>query len=205
MFTKKCEYCGQPFSKGSKANTKRHRFCSLKCFGQHLREKHKRHCLYCGKEISRRHRQTKYCSRACFAKAHTVPPQTFTCIQCGEGFTIKLQPSRAGQRKFCSQQCHYEWMCGENSPNWHGGRESYYGPNWPAQRRATRKRDNYTCRICSTTENSIEREMDVHHVIPIDAFEPQQWEEANCLDNLITLCHSCHLKVHNSGFKLPPK
>jgi DEAD/DEAH box helicase domain-containing protein len=91
-----------------------------------------------------------------------------------------------------------------------------YGPNWPRQRDLTRARDGYRCQNCGTPENG--RAHNVHHKIPFRAFAhpsvpPQRsrgsrdrglrerassdvsFEQANQLDNLITLCSPCHRRA----------
>jgi DEAD/DEAH box helicase domain-containing protein len=88
-----------------------------------------------------------------------------------------------------------------------------YGPDWPRIRLAVRTRDGFRCQVCGTPENG--REHDVHHKIPFRAFlhEPPVMpldlalndrapaaekvrmlaiQNANRLDNLITLCPTCH-------------
>jgi DEAD/DEAH box helicase domain-containing protein len=71
-----------------------------------------------------------------------------------------------------------------------------YGPSWPAARKAARERDSYRCRQCGAPQRE-EREHDVHHVRPFREFgfipgENHNDRLANDLENLITLCPSCH-------------
>ena len=74
-----------------------------------------------------------------------------------------------------------------------------YGPNWLAQRDAARERDGHQCRQCGATARSGNR-LDVHHITPFRAFayapgENQNYLLANRLENLITLCATCHRHV----------
>ncbi len=80
-----------------------------------------------------------------------------------------------------------------------------YGPEWPAQRDAARARDGYRCQWCGAAEQP-GRQHDVHHKIPLRAFvaDPRlrqglppelAWQAANRLDNLVTLCPSCHRRA----------
>jgi len=69
-----------------------------------------------------------------------------------------------------------------------------YGPDWPRIRLAVRTRDGFRCQVCGTPESG--REHDVHHRIPFKAFTSAV--EANRLDNLITLCSSCHRKAEQN-------
>ncbi len=69
-----------------------------------------------------------------------------------------------------------------------------YGLDWPRIRLAVRKRDGFRCQVCGVPESG--REHDVHHKIPFKAFTSAV--EANRLDNLITLCSSCHRKAEQN-------
>ncbi|MDY6877683.1 MAG: DEAD/DEAH box helicase [Chloroflexota bacterium] len=77
-----------------------------------------------------------------------------------------------------------------------------YGPNWPAQRDATRARDNFRCRQCGTPERE-NRQHDVHHITPFRAFgyvpgDNDLYKLANRLENLITLCPACHHRIERT-------
>jgi DEAD/DEAH box helicase domain-containing protein len=66
-----------------------------------------------------------------------------------------------------------------------------YGANWKAQKEAARERDEYTCQNCGVVEDG--RAHDVHHKVPFRAFPG--FEEANRLENLASLCPSCHRRT----------
>ena len=63
-----------------------------------------------------------------------------------------------------------------------------YGPDWSKIRDRVRARDKYTCQVCGAVETN--RQHDVHHKTPFRAFTSSA--EANRLENLTTLCPSCH-------------
>jgi len=69
-----------------------------------------------------------------------------------------------------------------------------YGSDWPRIRLAVRTRDGFRCQVCGAAEGG--REHDVHHKIPFRSFT--SIAEANRLDNLITLCSSCHRNVEQN-------
>lgn len=77
-----------------------------------------------------------------------------------------------------------------------------YGPDWPRIRLAVRTRDGFRCQVCGAPENDpstelrASRQHDVHHKIPFKAFTSAA--DANRLDNLITLCPSCHRNVEQN-------
>ena len=77
---------------------------------------------------------------------------------------------------------------GEKNPYWKGGYEPYYGPNWEEQRIKALERDGHRCRVCGVNKGKL----DVHHIVPFRNFGRRHYLKANTLDNLITLCISCH-------------
>ncbi|MDH7473973.1 MAG: DEAD/DEAH box helicase [Anaerolineae bacterium] len=82
---------------------------------------------------------------------------------------------------------------------WVADLTGYRGPDWDTQRRRARERDGFRCQHCGAPEKP-DRQHDVHHLRPFREFNyvPGQNEaylEANRLENLITLCRSCHLRA----------
>jgi DEAD/DEAH box helicase domain-containing protein len=76
-----------------------------------------------------------------------------------------------------------------------------YGPDWGRIRDRVRARDRYQCQVCGTPEPDPSttlraRQHDVHHKIPFRSFATAA--EANRLENLTTLCNSCHRKVEQN-------
>lgn len=77
-----------------------------------------------------------------------------------------------------------------------------YGPSWPQAREAARARDGYQCRQCGAQERG-PRAHDVHHLRPFRDFgyvpgANRNDRIANELDNLITLCPSCHQRAETA-------
>jgi DEAD/DEAH box helicase domain-containing protein len=66
-----------------------------------------------------------------------------------------------------------------------------YGTDWDAIRERVRARDQYRCTGCGAREEN--RAHDVHHKIPFRAFASRA--DANRLENLTTLCHTCHRRA----------
>lgn len=83
---------------------------------------------------------------------------------------------------------------GELHHRWKGGGEPYYGEHWHEQRRKTLRRDGFKCRKCGINNEEhgekYEIGLDVHHIVPLREFDTR--ENANQLDNLVTLCRRCH-------------
>ncbi len=126
------------------------------------------------------------------------------CTQCGKTFDDKRheRPRKLGAGIFfCSQLCSHIYRSGPNNHRWVGGRVPYYGPDWRRIRKAARKRDGNTC--CRCHKKARNRAHDVHHLKAVNTFaEPN---DANTMDNVVTLCAPCHRAVEDRGidFKLP--
>lgn len=113
---------------------------------------------------------------------------TLTCEICGDEFDVK--PSHVENRVTCSHECRglLRHQRGD------GKRDKYYGPNWPKQAEKARERDGRACRICDMDEDehlaAYGKKNPVHHIVKFDKFE--SYEQANRLDNLVTVCNVCH-------------
>jgi len=77
-------------------------------------------------------------------------------------------------------------------------RPNDYGPNWATQRRLALERDNHRCRTCGASgEESL---LHIHHIRPFREYgyvpgENENDKLANQLENLVTLCPSCHRRA----------
>lgn len=71
--------------------------------------------------------------------------------------------------------------------------QNNYGKTWDEIRSRVRRRDSFTCQMCGTAET--DRPHHVHHKIPFRNF--QSPEEANRLENLVTLCPACHRRAES--------
>ena len=197
--TRKCAECGNSFPVGS--SHKNQKYCSTTCRDNARSTKVHMPCSWCGAELLRYHYRAErfenaYCSKSCEKKhkrqisKYQVDVENLTCETCGAPLT--RCPSHVYSHNFCSEQCRTIWqrtsgyMDRENSPTWLGGHVDYRGPNWPTQRERALERDNYTCRNCGSTDS-----LQVHHDIPYQTF--RSYLAANHLDNLRTLCNTCHI------------
>lgn len=73
------------------------------------------------------------------------------------------------------------------------------GEDWDNIRRRVYRRDNHTCQRCGAKGGKEgDRRVVAHHVIP------KSEGGGDGLDNLITLCHRCHARVHPENAKLSP-
>jgi DEAD/DEAH box helicase domain-containing protein len=69
-----------------------------------------------------------------------------------------------------------------------------YGPQWEEIRQRVLRRDGDGCQVCGRT--GFGSVLHVHHIQPFRSFADR--ETANQLENLITLCPTCHRKAESS-------
>ena len=148
-------------------------------------------CQNCHQEFFakdyRENRKTKYCSRACRDKARSTRV-VLVCVQCGKEFERKKYMENWSQDRgpFCGFRCYGQWQ----STNSRGPSNPMYSPtstnrnawNWMQARSVAIQRDSEVCRECGSNHR-----LHVHHVGDTNNHE---------LDNLETLCASCHRKKH---------
>lgn len=93
-----------------------------------------------------------------------------------------------------------ERFSGEKSPNWKGGVKPEHArrldrAEWRRLRKVVYERDNWQCQDCKTkclntagSKKYPKRKIQAHHVIP------RRHGGLDVLENLVTLCMSCHHK-----------
>ena len=134
----------------------------------------------------------------------------FTCRYCGES---KLLPQSTvnyrGGKKYCSWECRWAAMRGENAPNYGGGQKmkGEGNPMWKGGvslerkgrsmmveqakwRRLVFSRDKYVCQRCGYDKG---KKINAHHKASWSEFPDKRFE----LSNGITLCKECHDWVHS--------
>lgn len=222
-----CENCKTKFFlKPSLANRPGKHFCCAKCANEYRKGKPGNKpktgeivkCDWCGEE----HYKNRYlienfkkhfCNEKCRKawekenafKGENNPKYNrikTNCSYCGKVLLLTPSAYNKSINHYCNMECmskdYIGKVYGENHPSWKGGyNKIYYGPNWKRIRKEVQERDNHTCQRCGITSEEIGHELPVHHIKPIRTFD--SWEEANVLDNLISLCPTCHGIVENSG------
>ena len=188
-----CDNCGLEFQK-YESKIGKHNFCCRECYSQyHSKDTPICICEICGKEFKgSKGNANRFCSRACYDKFHGIKNKERVCPTCGKIF-VAIQ----SEDKYCSQDCHlkqlHEYLKGENHPNWQGGksklndkRDSNDYKKW---RLAVYKRDGYKCCFCGSKIR-----LNAHHIKSWKNYPELRYN----LDNGITLCEKCHIKLHQT-------
>lgn len=210
-----CEVCDTEFNEfESRIATGRGRFCSREC--KHKSGREEITCEQCGQRVLRpRHRvdrsENQYCSRECnweyLRENKEAAPGweggakvTRPCDTCGG--TVTRDRSHFYGTVYCSNQCMSEGRKGERHHNWVPGTVTWYGENWFEQREKALERDNRQCVSCGISREEHRelhsRDLSVHHIDPIRNYrdgDELNFEAANELSNLITVCMPCHRKM----------
>jgi len=207
-----CRNCDEPFEL-YKSEVGERKYCSWDCHDEDTNERLA--CEWCGESFNCPQSEadrTRFCSVDCryswqgeqfSGQAHPMWNSVeLVCPECGDAFMVPA--CEAENRKHCSKECYVEWQkqrTGADVPNWSGGHEEYYGPGWRRKRLRALRRDQARCQVCGMTDpehrRSTGRALNVHHITPLREFRSDgevRYGEANKLDNLLTLCSSCHKK-----------
>jgi len=140
-------------------------------------------------------------------------PAEVECSNCGKKLERKPCVAEDYDNFYCSRECQSEHkskiLRGENHPRWKGGVRISYGPNWKEQRQKRIERDNSSCAICGMSNGEHKQvhgcELHVHHIQPAMNFLQDgnmiDYERANRLENLITLCYKCHGRWEGVGLR----
>lgn len=195
-----CSVCGNIFN-GRYPNTK---YCSEMC----RKNMYVIKCKVCDKKFRSQSSGAQYCSSECMK----IPTTEVICECCNKTF----KRSSTSILRTCSDECrkiseknrykkekktktltksNYKYMViftvkeiiqkGIEARDSFGISRNYHVDGFTSVKRVeTEKRDNYTCRVCGK-KNSLE----VHHIIKVIHGGNSD------LDNLITLCRSCHRAI----------
>lgn len=225
-----CDECGRQYSMNpTEAESYDKHFCDNECKGEwqsknRSGEEHPNwgrvtvQCENCGDDVEKKPsvaelRENHFCDHDCFAEWHSeqmsgeknpnYDRRSIECTHCGE--TIQRAEWAISEWNFCDDDCRREhWSerySGDGNPNWQGGSEHKYGYYWPEQRDKALERDGYECVICGEGRDETGHRPDVHHIVPLSAFNSPR--PAHQLGNLITLCKRHHQLAEHGSIEPP--
>lgn len=162
-------------------------------------------CKKCGREFEAYpSSHQKFCSRACYSVYRCTLPKErqhnwrggkkdIPCPICQRVFQVWPWRLKKKQTLFCSYKCRSIWysqnFSGNKSPQWIDGKSlEPYPPEFNyAIKQPIRNRD-VVCQLCGKPKTN--RRHDVHHV--------NYRKNDQRSENLILLCHSCHVKTNHN-------
>lgn len=207
-----CAVCGQIFD-ASKRNRGKgiHRYCGKACRqradnARHYRRRRPvrtqteltRRCVICGVGFVAdiHHPAALACSVKCNQarmdslrrreRAKNTNLSERACEECGSLYTP--HPISAQKQRFCSKRCQNRVMQRRHkrTPDKHRRLKTV---EWRNASAAAKDRDSGKCRLCG---NEAKR-LSVHHIF--NRTEEEMHDHA--LENLLSLCGSCHYKIHD--------
>lgn len=207
-----CAVCDQEFDANKRNRGKGiHKYCSSKCrqtadSRRHYRrrdspkteEELRRVCVICETTFvtDSHHPEALTCSVKCSqarmdrtrreARSKNKNMVQRACEECGELYTPNFH--QAHRQKYCSTRCQNRVMQKRRRRK-EGYSKRFGTAAWQRARKEALERDGHKCRMCSGAGGR----MHVHHL-----FHRTEAEENNhVLDDLLTLCGSCHRKMHD--------
>jgi len=166
MYT--CYTCGEEFERRKcDVETVEKPVCSLECRKQVLSEAHS------GKN------------------SHKYKESFVNCSECGKEIEVQPVKLETQENYFCDQSCYGEWLSKHNYGEAHHQYKSdkknkrlYETKRWKVTAAKALERDNGECQFCFTDDQLV-----VHHIHPVNDGGAKY-----DINNLVTLCRSCHMK-----------
>jgi len=142
-------------------------------------------CIQCGEEFYRRPSDgnKRFCSSKCFDASRRTNQRTIRrCTTCSIDFEYIEKPHSNSSGKYCSQECR-----DSDYVNWFQGKpaKGAFRSRWHTIRRRHLETGDIHCRL----QDDCKGRLEVHHI------EPLRSGENNSPTNLMTVCHSCHVKM----------
>lgn len=179
-------------------------YCGSDCACNHFNEKAGKlgsFCLTCG--LKNLNHQDRYCSQRCLlemrekrrAKTRSRYP-TCICPQCNTPFVNPW-----GYKTFCGRKCadaaHAFKMMSTGNPGWRNGmfplrQQKHSAKAFRLAKPKILEMDRRECAVCDST-----KELEVHHI----SLNPSD----NRFSNLVTMCATCHMKLHGGERSKPKK
>jgi len=163
---------------------KKQKYCSTECAHLADRSRVLLTCQQCNKsfeEKTKRAHSRRYCSWACWQKAHAAP--TCKCQQCGRDFKRKVYVNAwQGKNKFCSRECAWDHRWGADRPRKATSEKAKR--SWAQRSRATTLK--HRCRYYECE------------------FDPECTREAVC-DRDGWVCQDCGVRCHKGEWRIDKK
>ena len=185
-----CDQCGKGFLRYFSKITSKEVFCCKACQNSY-RTVHIYACEWCGVGFHRPVRlnqKARFCCRKCWVNwTLSQTPKNCICTVCKKPFHKYAAAIKKGEGKYCSMKCKKvgtsAGFLGIKSKHY------YHLHKWrDFSRLECLKRDGYKCVKCNSTRHLV-----AHHIVPLKD------GGKDSLDNLETMCNSCHARYHWFG------
>ncbi len=136
----------------------------------------KHYCKDCGKKVTKEAKRCLACEMKYKWDAGII------------NWTGKKRPNQSKRMAINNPM---KGKTGNKHPNWIENKIRFYPLGWTKTfKEQIRYRDHYKCQICGCPEIENGRRLDVYHI---------DYDKENLdVNNLISLCHSCHMKTNTN-------
>ena len=186
----KCDACKKEFEK-YESKLGKNNFCCRECYLKfHSKEVLTYTCETCKKIFKgNKYNANRFCCRECYLQYHEIKNKQRECPKCKKIFIAK-----SSEDKYCSWECynsdrhmpkgseHWNWKGGISKENDHRDSNDY--KQWRLQ---VYQRDGYKCVKCGSKEK-----LNAHHIFAWQFYPEKRYD----VNNGMTLCEKCHIKIH---------
>lgn len=160
------------------------------------KEKPKRYCLFCGKEIIEGDYRKKFCNHSCAASYNNQivirsHGEEKACLNCGKIL-------EGHQKKFCSNTCQREYEYKQNVEKWKNGEDAGWTGHSagikPFIKRYLFEKYECKCQKCGWGEKN-----PVTETVPLQIHHVDGDCKNNKEENLELLCPNCHSLTETFG------
>ena len=184
MKTYNCEYCGKKCQKVDSDAQGEHLFCNRDCYTKWRTGRKREGFVQPPHSQKWKDVHNERMSGNQYFKGKTHTQESRNKMSASVLKNLAENPETHKRLSECTK--------GAKNPNWKGGtsmrafEEAFCLtiPEWDAIAKQVRERDGFICQFCGKSRSTI-----VHHIIP------RRMGIDNSMDNLLTLCSSCHFKV----------
>lgn len=186
-----CDTCGaEGTRRQSQIRSQDAVYCSIDCRAEAQQDRVQCVCDECGTEFEKTshfsQRSLKdFCSRACYHASRGEIIE-LECERCEATFEREESLVGRHQSEYCSQDCYHRSRSGGLGVTTEAIRHSLSPKSWQEIAARTRRRSGGACEMCGAPREALERELDVHHIVPI------RCGGTHHPDNLMALCPPCH-------------
>lgn len=177
-----CRICSNSFQASAhRIKNQKECFCTKKCADKALVvPRIKKKCKVCSTQFefleSRlKHSNRAFCSIECFYENQKNQIDKI-CECCEKQFSVSKSKGIGGKGRFCSRECVVKFSVKEKAAAYK------HGHGW--FKKMSKETRSKTCEICEKVGKT-----DIHHI--------DGNERNNTVENFITLCRSCHMRIHH--------
>lgn len=189
-----CLFCKKEFNGfPSRIKIGKEKYCSKICYNKATENNIKCICKYCGKHylVWGSQKGKNYCSWNCYLEDLKDGKIKTKCLFCKKEMIISKVRIENSRGKYCSKDCFWASMKLPEEQLKQHQLENLHKQRFGGNREEVLERDDNKCTECGGTEKLV-----IHHIDGKGYKSVGFKNMNNKIENLITLCKTCHDKLH---------